>query len=652
MLKAKKYGTLLLLFLTIYSIHANDIAIDNVPFDCEKFEWASMPLITQVHSKAVIECLSEKMNNDTAYYHQNRFAVRYYLAKAYGYQSEYRLCTYFSRKTLEAADAPEDSIRTLLLLSKTYRANDHASEAQLATTQALDIAIDKSLDEQKAFTHIELARIFYDIKDSLKAVNQLFNAEDFIKKSKNNHLKGEYYYQKARVEYWHDRHADFGNIIQLLFKSLDLFTTSEAYFEVATTLDFLGTCHIDIGEHAQSGDFFQQSLTLKSTLGDSYGTAISYNNFGDLAFQELKDGEALQHYKKSIAISQNIKAYKLLKSSYYSLASLFQENKDFNKSIYYLRKRLTAIDSMRTRQREDLLYDLQTQYETREKEQTIQIQKKELQVEHQRLISMSLVALLLFLIAGLVYFLYRQKNHFNKIITNQKNELQELNIFKNRLFSIVGHDLRGMMSKLYISQEDVEDDTKNQLPSVSRMGGIIDRLNGFVENILYWGFANTDRLSFQPRMHELEQIVKQVAYNFKYDIEHKNITLTQDIPNQFSIYADLETMKVVLRNLLANAIKYSPNDSEIIIKGQENGAYHLVQIIDDGQGIPPEKIPMLFDINSEKITKGTAGEKGTGLGLWLCKTMMKKNQGRIEVHSTHSEGTNFTLYFPAKLPHN
>jgi len=607
-----------------------------------------MSLLTQIHSKAVVECLSEKMIRDTAYYHQNRFNISYYLARAYGYQSKYRQCTYLSRKALQASDAPDDSIRTLLLLSKTYRANDNTSEAQSATTQALDIAINKSLDEQKAFTHIELARIFYELKDSLKAVNQLSSAKKIVENSENNHLKGEYYYQKARVEYWHERHADFDNIIQLLFKSLDLFTASEAYFEVAATLDFLGTCHIDTGEHTQSGDFFQRSLALKNTLGDTYGTAISYNNFGDLAFQEYKDEEALRHYNKSIAISQSIKAYKLLKSSYYSLASLFEESNDSQKSIYYLRKRLTTIDSMRMRQREDLIYDLQTQYETREKEQTIQIQDKELEVQRQRLVSISLVAVFLSLIAGLIYFLYRQKNRLNKIITQQKNELQDLNTFKNRLFSIVGHDLRGMMSKLDISQEDVEYDTENQLPSVSKMGGIIDRLKGFVENILYWGFANTDRLSFQPRMHELEQIVKQVAYNFKYDLEHKNITLTKDIPHQFSIHADLDTTKVVLRNLLANAIKYSENNSEIIIKGQENGIYQLVQIMDSGQGILPEKIPMLFDINPEKITKGTAGEKGTGLGLWLCKTMMEKNQGKIEVHSTRGEGTNFTLYFPSE----
>jgi len=649
MLRAKKYGCLVCSFFFAYFIHANDIAINHAPFDCEKMEWTSMSLLTQIHSKAVIQCLSEKMNTDTAYYHQNRFNIRYYLAKAYGYQSDYRQCAYFSRKALQAAHTPDDSIHTLLLLSKTYRTNDNTSEAQSVTTQALDIATNESLQIQKALTHIELARIFYDLKDSLKAVNQLFNAKNVVENSENHLLKGEYYYQKARVEYWHERHTDFDNIIQLLFKSLDLFTASDAYFEVAATLDFLGSCHIDIGEYTQSGDFFQKSLSLKNTLDDIHGTAISYNNLGDLAFQEYKDEEALQHYNKSIAISQSIKAYKLLDASYYSIASLFEENNDSGQSIHYLRKKIAATDSLRMRQREDLLYDLQTQYETREKEQTIQIQEKELQVQRQRLVSMSLVAIFLSLIAGLIYFLYHQKNRLNKIITQQKDELQDLNTFKNRLFSIVGHDLRGMMSKLDISQEDVEYDTENQLPSVSKMGGIIDRLKGFVENILYWGFANTDRLSFQPRMHELEQIVKQVAYNFKYDLEHKNITLTKDIPHEFSIRADLDTTKVVLRNLLANAIKYSENNSEIIIKGQENGRYQLVQIIDNGQGIPPEKVPMLFDINPEKITKGTAGEKGTGLGLWLCKTMMEKNEGKIEVHSTRGEGTSFTLYFPSEL---
>ena len=144
----------------------------------------------------------------------------------------------------------------------------------------------------------------------------------------------------------------------------------------------------------------------------------------------------------------------------------------------------------------------------------------------------------------------------------------------------------------------------------------------------------------------MDSLVEQVAYNFKYDLEHKNISLKKDIPDDFSVHADLNTTKVVMRNLLANAIKYSEAGGEITIRGIKNRQDHIIQVIDKGQGIPPDKIPILFEVNNEKVTSGTAGEKGTGLGLWLCKEMMEKNKGSITVESTLGKGTSFTLQFP------
>ncbi len=615
-------------------------------FNCDESNWKDFAVYTQTQNAEVHTCLLNEIKTQGKRYLERPYNCYFYIAQACYYQTNYGSSTHYAQQALNATNKPEDSTRALLLLARTCRANDKISEAQNYTLQALYIA-QRTLEEDRAYAYIELARINYTLKDSLNATQYLDRAGNIVENVQNPNLKGAYYYQKARVQYWYEGTTDLDEVITQLLKSLEYSESAENYAQIATTLDFLGSCYWRKAAYKEAKEYYEKGLEVKNMMGDIYGQAMLYNNLASLSYMQDMEAnipEAIQYFKKSAKLSEKIDAFELLKATYGNIAAMYEQNKHPDSTIAYFRKTMAVMDTLKLRQREDLIYDLQTQYETREKEQQIKAQKQQLSY-------LGLSAGLLALVAGLIYFLYRQKSRLNTIITGQKEELEKLNSFKNQLFSIMGHDLRGMMSKLNMSQRKMvrvqakqgDDDMK---APVSKMGAIIDGLNGFIENILYWGFSQTNRLHFTYENINVDSVVEQVAYNFKYDLEHKNITLKKDMSDDFSVYADLNTIKVVIRNLLANAIKYSDADGEITIRGIIGNPNRLIQVIDEGQGIPPEKIPILFAVNNEKVTRGTAGEKGTGLGLWLCKEMMEKNKGTIEVESRVGKGTIFTLHFP------
>ena len=635
MILQKPYLTITLLLAVCSMLSANNIDIPT--FNCDRLDWEEMHTYTQTHSKEVSSCLLSKLNKITSQKKTENYIFPYYfnLSKAFRYQADYGKSIIYARRALNVTHTPRDSIQSLLLLSRAYRANDDVSKALEQTLNALKIAEYQSLNNnEKIYTHIELARIYYTLQDSTLAAEHLNQIEKRVEQTSLPTLKAEYYYQRARVKYWYHRHSGFEEIINLLHKSLDLFENTNEYYQIATTLDFLGVCYADIEDYDKSHEFYTKSLSLKNTLSDDYGKAITYNNFGLLQFIQFKDKEAIEYYNKSIAISKGIEAYELTARSYQNIASLHEENNSLKTSIEYLRKQMTARDTLKARQKANLSLDMSIQYsiegEINEKEQKIKTQKKQLNY-------LSLTSGLLFLIAILTYLLYRQ--------------ISQVNTFKNQLFSIIGHDLRGMMSSAYAAKRSIER-TKKQAENqsfnkpINKMGSVIDGLNGFIENMLYWGFAQTNRVNIERKKFDVEEVTDEVVGYFKYDLERKNIQLKKDIPTNFQIYADEETTKVVLRNLLSNAIKFSPIDSEILVSARQNRRYNLVAVKDSGAGIPPEKTPHLFAVSKEKVSRGTLGEKGTGMGLWLCKEMMRRNKGKITVESSLQEGTCFTLHFP------
>lgn len=230
-------------------------------------------------------------------------------------------------------------------------------------------------------------------------------------------------------------------------------------------------------------------------------------------------------------------------------------------------------------------------------------------------------------------------------------QLTGLNALKDKLFTIVSHDIRDPLAILVNLTELLEDE-KAHLSSDSRE--IIDTVKEqvrntylMVENLLEWFRSQKGGMVSNPLVWELERIVRDTVRIFRFKYEVKNIRITLEINKGIKVLADRDALELVLRNLISNAIKYTENEGSVFIGAKVTEGNVIVFVRDTGIGIEPERIPLLFKEVQVNSLPGTAGEKGTGLGLMICKEFVKQNDGEIWVDSTYGEGSTFFFSLPA-----
>jgi len=235
-------------------------------------------------------------------------------------------------------------------------------------------------------------------------------------------------------------------------------------------------------------------------------------------------------------------------------------------------------------------------------------------------------------------------------LKENKNQLEELNATKDRLFSIIGHDLRSPIAsvkqliELILSDYDLTD-TK----SISELLQIIQQTTSttydLLENLLAWANSQRDDVVFMPTKVNLYEIINACILLLDESAKSKNISIHNQIsPNQL-VYADQNMLMAILRNLLTNAIKFTHPYKNIYLSVIDNEIDITISVKDEGVGISSENLDKLFKSTEYLTTYGTSGEKGTGLGLLLCKEFVEKHGGRIWAESENGAIFNFTLPF-------
>ncbi len=241
----------------------------------------------------------------------------------------------------------------------------------------------------------------------------------------------------------------------------------------------------------------------------------------------------------------------------------------------------------------------------------------------------------------------------HRYIQEQNERLQELNASKDKFFSIIAHDLRnpfsGFLSFIQLMEESVNNGNKDRLTKIITMlRTSAEHLAALLENLLTWSRFQRGLIEYQPHQIEVEHVV---AWNIKLlsqNAGQKQITLKNSVPQETFAYADLNMIDMIIRNLLSNAIKFTQTGGQIDVAARQAATKIEVSVSDTGTGISEEKLPKLFRIDARLQRAGTAGEKGTGLGLILCKEFVERHGGSIRVESEVGQGSCFTVSLPWK----
>ncbi|MEN8120921.1 MAG: sensor histidine kinase [Bacteroidota bacterium] len=237
-------------------------------------------------------------------------------------------------------------------------------------------------------------------------------------------------------------------------------------------------------------------------------------------------------------------------------------------------------------------------------------------------------------------------------IEDQNIQLEKLNATKDRFFSIIAHDLRGPVGNLATSlgliTENFENlKEKNKLDLLKALKSSSDKTYHLLENLLIWSKVQRNSILYKPGNILLHELIAENIDLVKPEVQQKQIKITTQIPKNLKIYADSYMMDTIVRNLLGNAIKFTDENGNINIIAKSLKDRTIITISDTGIGIKQENVNKLFRIEHNYFALGTNGERGSGLGLILCKEFIDKHKGEIHVESIQGKGSIFKLSLPS-----
>lgn len=237
----------------------------------------------------------------------------------------------------------------------------------------------------------------------------------------------------------------------------------------------------------------------------------------------------------------------------------------------------------------------------------------------------------------------------NKAISEQKRELEELNQVKTTFFSIIAHDLRSPLSALLYFLEMVsasEIDQQEQERLLVRLSEEGQNTLNMLDNLLRWSNAQLSGMTMSQEVIPLSDLLQNTLGQIKLSAARKQISLNVCENPEYDIFVDKEMIMLVLRNLLSNAIKFTPRGGSIEVVCRSDQDWVELQVRDSGIGIADNLQNTIFSIGDHCTSFGTDGEKGTGLGLPLCKSFVEKHGGRIWVESRPNQGSTFHFTVP------
>ncbi|HPR17485.1 MAG TPA: tetratricopeptide repeat-containing sensor histidine kinase [Candidatus Cloacimonadota bacterium] len=451
-------------------------------------------------------------------------------------------------------------------------------------------------------------------------------------------------------------------------KSLQIKKEINYKYGMAASLNGLGISWKMLGEYSIALKYYHEALQIQEEIKDEMGAAATISNIG-LIYQAMgDDDQALRNFLKSEQLARKIGYNELLINNLLAISDVYETKNDFQNALSYFSLSVTIKDSIFNQDKHKQFAEMQTKYETVEKEKENEQLKHDLELNNliisrqkeQRNFLLSIVGIIL-IFSGFIFLLYKQKlkafralQKANDIIRRQKQELEIMNKTRDRFFSIIAHDLRNSIGSTQMGVELLDNTAELSAEElnlvVGEMKTSVKNLSNLLENLLAWARLQIGKTHADPVCFDLTEIVQEISATFKAKLSQKNLALNVDLPAVNPIFADRNMVRSILHNLLSNAIKFSHENAEIRISQKIDDKNFRISISDDGVGMSEDMLSRLFRVDEVVTTPGTYQEKGTGLGLILCQEFAEQNGGKIRMESKFGSGTTATLILPVGAP--
>ena len=561
------------------------------------------------------------------------------------------------QKALDISFVEKDDTLRLTILNTIGGQFDYKGDYDLALSKYLEcIELAEYLDNQKMLSVINenIANLYISQKDFEEG---MFYYE---KVKKINEKIGDPIIMAETMSNMASAYADMGKLELAMFNinsAIKTFEENRIKDWLAYAYQVKGKVYLKQRKNKWALYWYAQSEVLHVKLDDLReeiqlltGIADAHLNLGNDSIARIYAQEAYDHSKNITVVSGKEESSKLL----YEI----NKNKgDFKTALAYheIYKEVSGKISRKESQKGLTMLKTKIAYE-RQKEELIQENEKAL-AKQKNYVYATLIILMIFLfITLLIKRNAKIQKELNKELIRKQEDLErkekylhEINQTKNKLFSIIGHDLRGPIGafqgliKLFKEGEMSKEEFIGFVP---KLKSDIDNIAFTLNNLLSWGQTQMNGAQTKPGITAIESIVNENIALLSEVANNKSIRLINRIESNTLTWCDSDQIDIVIRNLISNALKFTPKDGMVTISAAEKTRHWEIVVRDNGVGMSEETIGKIFDQANSHTTYGTNDEKGTGLGLSLCKEMVEKNHGNIWVDSSINKGSSFYFTIP------
>lgn len=510
---------------------------------------------------------------------------------------------------------------------------------------------------------LTLARSLTELRNFAQAEQFLIQAEELAAKNESIELRAGVYRERSMLQL---ERKDYVGALKTADLGLAIYEANKDTLDTSVLYSRKARAYTALGQYAQSSEYNNRALQLDSIIGNRRGLGIQFYQAALNAFGQHRLQESQRLVKRSLTLLNEIGGLSILIKAHHLQALIFAEQNHIDSAIEEFRLEGILKDSLYNAERNGKFQELQTVYELRQKDKAIL--ELERSRERQSLISTGLMIGILLLLM-FIFVLWRLRiiqkranaelTSRNHAIEQQKEEMQvqaeklyELNQLKSKLFSVISHDLRGPIANLHalLSLLTTKAMTADEFINISqKLKTNLNVTQRTLENLLNWSLSQMDGIKTEKQNFNVGNVIEEVCHLMREIAERKHVTFDIVDTRPTTVMADLNQVQLILRNLVHNAIKFSKQNSVIRVTTTVEATHCCVRVVDYGIGMTAEEQSMIQDHPHHFTKVGTHEEKGTGLGLLLCKEFVKRNGGELHIQSTPGEGTVVSFTIPLAI---
>lgn len=572
---------------------------------------------------------------------------------------------YFAKKSEELArklNYTLGEVRSVGNLAKAFYVKGSYDLSLNYTLQAKDVSEKIKDTYGLAFAHNNIGLIHLTQNKIQDAINDFLVALNLAKASGNINTEASAYINLGIA---YSNLAKHDTALNYLNTGLDHSKKHKLNRYAVMILNHMAENYYQTGQFEKAINHYQSVIDYEGYRSD-WESSFAHSGIGRIELERGNERSAIENAQKALKYARLVNAKFDISRSLQILYAAYAKSGDYKNALKYLELEKIYSDSLFNEAKEKEINRLNLERKNAENaklQKLIEENKEQIRINELIIKVIAGLALFLLILTVLVVKYNRQKSKLNDalsenskemelqndLIRSQNVQLENLNRTKDRLFSIIGHDLRGpfgnmlqlmeMMREGSISDEELKGFMNDFYEKVHDMSYMLD-------NLIAWAGSQQQGLKSAPENISLNDQVESLLRLFKSQIQEKSINMIHNQEIDTTVFADPDHVLIILRNLIANAIKFTPSGGMITVS-YETVKDELVMLIkDSGIGISPEKLRRLFRETGKNITSyGTNDEKGIGIGLMLVKQFADENNIEIEVNSVEGKGTEFVLRF-------